>query len=56
MNDLQRLASRLPVKRISRWEMFVAKQKMRIQEFKDVNYPVLHMYYRKFKEWIGVQL
>ncbi|MDQ0873769.1 hypothetical protein QFZ77_002428 [Paenibacillus sp. V4I3] len=56
MNEVKRLSSRLPVKRISRWEMFIAKQKMRIQEFKDVNYPVAYRYYRKFMRWVGAEL
>ena len=56
MNELHRLASRLPVKRISRWEMFIAKLKMRVQDFRDLNFPVAYRYYRKFKEWIEVEL
>lgn len=56
MNELQRLASRLPLKRISRREMFIAKQKMRIQEFKDVNYPVVYRYVKKFMRYVGVEL
>ena len=56
MNDIKRLASHLPLKRISRWEMFVAKQKMRIQEFKDLNYPVVYRYVKKFMRYVGVQL
>ena len=56
MNDLKRLASRLPVKRISRWEMFVYKQKMRIRDFRDFNYPVVYRYARKFMKWVGVEI
>lgn len=56
MNDIKRLATRLPLHRISRREMFVAKQKKRIQEFKDVNYPVVYRYVKKFMKWIGAEL
>ena len=56
MNELQRLARQLPIKRISRWEMFIDKQKMRIQEFKDLNYPVVYRYVRKFMKWVGAEL
>lgn len=61
MNEVKRLASRLPVKRISRWEMFVAKLKMRYREsvwviWWDLNYPVAYRYFRKFMRYVGVEL
>ena len=61
MNDIKRLASRLPLKRISRREMFVAKQKMRYREsvwviWWDLNYPVVYRYVKKFMRYVGVQL
>lgn len=61
MNEVKCLASRLPVKRISRWEMFVAKLKMRYRKsvwviWWDLNYPVVYRYWNKFIKWIGAEL
>ena len=54
MNDLQHLANRLPVNRISRREMFTAKMKMRVQDFMDLNYPVAYRYGKKFLKYVGI--
>lgn len=56
MTELERLASRLPVKRFSRREMFLYAIKMRVRSVWEINLPVVYRYWKKTINYLGIHL
>jgi hypothetical protein len=56
MTDLERLASRLPVHRFSKREMYLCKLKMRVRDVYELHWPIIYMYARKILKFVGVEL
>lgn len=56
MTELERLASRLPVHRFSRREMYICALKMRVRAVYELHWPILYRYWRKLTKWIGADL
>lgn len=56
MTELERLASRLPVHRITRREMYLYALKTRVRDAWELNWPILYRYGKKILNYIGVKL